>query len=69
MTLVDKNPVYIHPSPVVFNKNPEWVTYHELILTTKEYMRNTMVIDAKWLIKVASFFYRRASTGERTPTR
>ena len=50
-------------------QNPELVTYHELILTTKEYMRNIMVIDAKWLINLASFFYRRASTGEWTPTR
>ena len=36
-TLVDQNPVYIHPSSALFNKNPEWVIYHELVLTTKEY--------------------------------
>lgn len=59
-TLVDQNPVYIHPSSAVFNKNPEYVIYHELVLTTKEYMRNILVIDAKWLIELAPAFYKPA---------
>jgi len=36
-TLTDNQQVYIHPSSSLFNKNPEWVVYHELVLTTKEY--------------------------------
>jgi len=60
LTLVDQNPVYIHPSSAVFNKNLEWVIYHELVLTTKEYMRNIMIIDAKWLIELAPSFYKKA---------
>jgi len=59
-TLVDQNPVYIHPSSALFNKNPEYVIYHELILTTKEYMRNVMVVDAKWLVELAPAFYKPA---------
>jgi ATP-dependent RNA helicase DHX8/PRP22 len=39
-TMVEGNPVYIHPSSALFNKNPEWLIYHELVMTTKEYMRN-----------------------------
>jgi ATP-dependent RNA helicase DHX8/PRP22 len=27
--------VYIHPSSALFNKSPEWVLYHELVMTTK----------------------------------
>eukprot|EP00550_Attheya_septentrionalis_P002543 CAMPEP_0198285030 /NCGR_PEP_ID=MMETSP1449-20131203/4355_1 /TAXON_ID=420275 /ORGANISM="Attheya septentrionalis, Strain CCMP2084" /LENGTH=1204 /DNA_ID=CAMNT_0043982267 /DNA_START=100 /DNA_END=3714 /DNA_ORIENTATION=- len=65
-TLVDQNPVYIHPSSAVFNKNPEWVIYHELILTTKEYMRNILVIDAKWLIELAPAFYKTADPNKMT---
>lgn len=65
-TLVDQNPVYIHPSSALFNKNPEWVIYHELVLTTKEYMRNIMVIDAKWLIELAPGFYKRADPNKMT---
>lgn len=38
-TVVEQQPVYIHPSSAVFQQQPDWVIYHELILTTKEYMR------------------------------
>ena len=65
-TLVDQTPVYIHPSSAVFNKNPEYVIYHELVLTTKEYMRNVMVIDARWLIELAPAFYRPADPNKMT---
>lgn len=39
---------YIHPSSALFNKNPEWLLYHELVLTTKEYMRNVMTVGCVW---------------------
>jgi len=65
-TLVDQNPVYIHPSSSIFQKNPEWVIYHELVLTTKEYMRNVMVIDAQWLTELAPKFYKSADPNKMT---
>jgi ATP-dependent RNA helicase DHX8/PRP22 len=65
-TLVDQNPVYIHPSSSLFNKNPEYIIYHELVLTTKEYMRNVMVIDAKWLVELAPAFYKPADPNKLT---
>lgn len=65
-TLVDQNPVYIHPSSSLFQKNPEYVIYHELVLTTKEYMRNIMVIDAKWLVELAPAFYKQADPNKLT---
>jgi len=68
-TLVDNNPVYIHPSSALFNKNPEWVIYHELVLTTKEYMRNIMVIEAKWLTELAPSFYKSADPNKMTKTK
>jgi ATP-dependent RNA helicase DHX8/PRP22 len=36
-TLIEGTPVCIHPSSALFNKNPDWLIYHELILTTREY--------------------------------
>ena len=36
--------MYIHPSSSLFNRAPEWLIYHELVLTTKEYMREVMAI-------------------------
>jgi ATP-dependent RNA helicase DHX8/PRP22 len=65
-TLVDNNIVYIHPSSALFNKNPEWLIYHELVLTTKEYMRNIMVIDPKWLIELAPAFFKKADPNKMT---
>ena len=52
-SLADNQQVYIHPSSSIFNSNPEWVIYHELVMTSKEYMREVMAIDPKWLLEVA----------------
>ncbi|KXN72234.1 P-loop containing nucleoside triphosphate hydrolase protein [Conidiobolus coronatus NRRL 28638] len=57
-TLVEGTPVYIHPSSALFNKSPEWVIYHELVLTSKEYMRETTAIEPKWLVEVAPTFFQ-----------
>jgi ATP-dependent RNA helicase DHX8/PRP22 len=57
-TLVEGQVVYIHPSSALFNRQPEWVIYHELVLTTKEYMREVTTIDPKWLVEFASAFFR-----------
>jgi ATP-dependent RNA helicase DHX8/PRP22 len=57
-TMVDGQPVYMHPASALFNKNPEWVIYHELVVTTKEYMRNCLVVDPKWLVSLAPNFYK-----------
>jgi ATP-dependent RNA helicase DHX8/PRP22 len=59
-TLVDQNHVYLFPGSALFSKNPEYVIYHELVMTTKEYMRNCLAIDAKWLYELAPAFYKRA---------
>ena len=46
-TQVDQQAVYVHPSSAVYNRQPEWVIYHELVMTTKEYMRAVTAIDPK----------------------
>lgn len=57
-TLVDSQVVYIHPSSALFNRQPEWVIYHELVQTTKEYMREVTTIDPKWLVEYAPAFFK-----------
>ncbi|XP_008477183.2 ATP-dependent RNA helicase DHX8-like [Diaphorina citri] len=57
-TLVDSQVVYIHPSSALFNRQPEWVIYHELVQTTKEYMREVTSIDPKWLVEFAPAFFK-----------
>ncbi|CAI5732406.1 unnamed protein product [Peronospora farinosa] len=61
-TMVEGQPVYIHPSSALFNKSPEWVLYHELVLTTKEYMRNIMTIEPKWLVELAPAFFKKGDS-------
>ncbi|KAF5812496.1 putative RNA helicase [Helianthus annuus] len=57
-TIVENQPVYIHPSSALFQRQPDWVIYHELVMTTKEYMREVTVIDPKWLVELAPRFFK-----------
>mmetsp|Transcript_33661 Transcript_33661/g.95228 ORF Transcript_33661/g.95228 Transcript_33661/m.95228 type:complete len:1172 (-) Transcript_33661:83-3598(-) len=65
-TLVEQQPVYIHPSSALFQRQPDWVIYHELVLTTKEYMRECTVIDPKWLTELAPRFFKQADPHKLT---
>ncbi|KAK5970479.1 Pre-mRNA-splicing factor ATP-dependent RNA helicase mog-5 [Trichostrongylus colubriformis] len=57
-TLVDGQNVFIHPSSALFQNQPEWVVYHELVMTTKEYMREVTAIDPRWLVEFAPSFFK-----------
>ncbi|KAE8695791.1 ATP-dependent RNA helicase DHX8 [Hibiscus syriacus] len=57
-TLVENQAVYIHPSSALFQRQPDWVIYHELVMTTKEYMREVSVVDPKWLVELAPRFFK-----------
>ncbi|EOD05883.1 ATP-dependent RNA helicase [Emiliania huxleyi CCMP1516] len=59
-TMDEGQVVYIHPSSALFNRNPEWCIYHELVLTSKEYMRECMAIEPKWLTELAPRYYQQA---------
>ena len=54
-----KNPhvVNIHPTSVLFKENPRYIVYHELVYTTKEYMRYCIEVDAEWLLEIAPFYF------------
>ncbi|KAK3018412.1 hypothetical protein RJ639_003433 [Escallonia herrerae] len=41
--------VYIHPSSGLAQALPRWVVYHELVLTSKEYMRQVSELKPEWL--------------------
>ncbi|KAJ5218329.1 Pre-mRNA-splicing factor ATP-dependent RNA helicase-like protein cdc28 [Penicillium cinerascens] len=51
--------VYLHPSSTLFEVNPRWVIYYELVLTSKEYMRSNMPLQAEWLVEVAPHYYKK----------
>jgi ATP-dependent RNA helicase DHX8/PRP22 len=45
------------------------VIYHELVLTTKEYMRNVLVVDPKWLIELAPKFFKQGDPTKISKTK
>lgn len=51
--------VHLHPSSTLFQINPKWVIYYELVLTSKEYMRGNMPLQPEWLTEVAPHYYKK----------
>ncbi|CAA2975263.1 pre-mRNA-splicing factor ATP-dependent RNA helicase DEAH1 isoform X2 [Olea europaea subsp. europaea] len=37
---------------------PRWLVYHELVLTTKEYMRQVTQLKPEWLVEIAPHYYQ-----------
>ncbi|KAL9243279.1 hypothetical protein vseg_017186 [Gypsophila vaccaria] len=52
--------VYLHPSSGLAQLEPlpRWVVYHELVLTTKEYMRQVTELKPEWLVEIAPHYYQ-----------
>ncbi|KAL6848933.1 hypothetical protein ACP4OV_021516 [Aristida adscensionis] len=52
--------VFVHPSSGMARAEPPpwWVMYHELVETTKEYMRQVTEIKPEWLLEVAPHYYQ-----------
>ena len=44
-----EDPVFIHPSSVLFKELPPFVSYVEMVETSKLYMKGVCSIEAKWL--------------------
>ncbi|XP_069491425.1 pre-mRNA-splicing factor ATP-dependent RNA helicase DHX16 [Ambystoma mexicanum] len=50
--------VFVHPNSSLFEEQPRWLIYHELVFTTKEFMRQIIEIDSSWLLEVAPHYYK-----------
>lgn len=57
-TVKHQQQVQIHPSSCLFKEMCRWVVYHELVLTSKEFMRQVIEIDPKWLVEIAPHYYK-----------
>ena len=57
LTTKHKQSVSIHPSSSLFQENPKWVLYFELVCTSREFMRQVCEIQASWLLEVAPHYY------------
>lgn len=56
LTVRDQQLVYIHPSSFLHHK-PEWVLYHETVVTDRCYLRTVSAVTPEMLIEVAPRFY------------
>lgn len=43
------DPVFIHPSSVLFKQLPEFVVYQEIVETTKLYMKGVSAVEPEWI--------------------
>ncbi|KAI4304917.1 hypothetical protein MLD38_040374 [Melastoma candidum] len=52
-------PCHLHPSSALFGMGhtPEYVVYHELVLTTKEYMQCATAVEPQWLAELGPMFF------------
>uniref|UniRef100_A0A7S1TH29 RNA helicase n=1 Tax=Compsopogon caeruleus TaxID=31354 RepID=A0A7S1TH29_9RHOD len=58
-TLKNPHTVHIHPSSSLYKSErlPKWLIYHELVFTTKEFMRQVFDIEPSWLMEIAPHYY------------
>jgi len=49
----------LHPSSALFGSGttPDYVVYHELVMTTKEYMRVVTAVEPEWLAELGPMFF------------
>ncbi|KAJ3076359.1 hypothetical protein HDU98_003941 [Podochytrium sp. JEL0797] len=63
-TIKHNQTVMIHPGSSLYvgpNSEKEycrWVLYHELVFTTREFMRQVSEIQSEWLLEVAPHYYK-----------
>ncbi|KAJ3062630.1 hypothetical protein HDU99_005144 [Rhizoclosmatium hyalinum] len=63
-TVKHNQTVMIHPGSSMYvgpNSEKEyckWVLYHELVFTTREFMRQCIEISSEWLLEVAPHYYK-----------
>ncbi|KAH1013951.1 hypothetical protein HUJ04_002867 [Dendroctonus ponderosae] len=57
-TVKHNQTVTVHPNSSLFEELPRWVLYHELVFTSKEFMRQVIEIESKWLLEVAPHYYK-----------
>eukprot|EP00351_Strombidinopsis_sp_SopsisLIS2011_P000295 CAMPEP_0116885934 /NCGR_PEP_ID=MMETSP0463-20121206/19571_1 /TAXON_ID=181622 /ORGANISM="Strombidinopsis sp, Strain SopsisLIS2011" /LENGTH=105 /DNA_ID=CAMNT_0004545425 /DNA_START=1525 /DNA_END=1842 /DNA_ORIENTATION=- len=52
-------PCVLHPSSAIYGLGftPDYVVYHELIMTSKEYMHYVTAADPRWLAETGPMFF------------
>lgn len=58
-------PCHLHPTSALYGlgTTPDYVVYHELIMTAKEYMQCATAVDGHWLAELGPMFFSVKETG------
>ncbi|VDM95109.1 unnamed protein product [Thelazia callipaeda] len=65
-------PCFLHPTSALFGMGymPDYVVYHELVMTAKEYMQCVTSVETAWLAELGPMFYSlKDSDSSRTERR
>ncbi|CAK9441515.1 uncharacterized protein LODBEIA_P53830 [Lodderomyces beijingensis] len=68
MILANRESVFLHPSSSMWGKSPEFVLYHTVLSTTKQYIHCVSVIQPQWLVELSPKFFKKGdpSTSQRS---
>ncbi|KAI9350480.1 P-loop containing nucleoside triphosphate hydrolase protein [Zopfochytrium polystomum] len=52
-------PCHLHPTSALYGRGytPDYIVYHELIMTRKEYMQCVTAVDGQWLAELGPMFF------------
>ena len=52
-------PCFLHPTSALYGLGytPDYIVYHELVYTTKEYMQCVTSVDPEWLAEMGPMFF------------
>ncbi|KAI9343732.1 DEAD/DEAH box helicase [Zopfochytrium polystomum] len=56
-TIGNKQVCHIHPSSVLFGKKLPLIMYHEMVQTSRQYMRNVSAISPLWMEQAGSHYF------------
>ena len=65
-TVKHRHTTTIHPNSSLFESQPRWVVYYELVFTSKEFMREIIEIESSWMKEVAPHYYKQNELEDST---
>ncbi|KAJ2525068.1 hypothetical protein GGI11_000340 [Coemansia sp. RSA 2049] len=59
-------PCHVHPTSALYGMGytPDYIVYHELVYTSKEYMQCVTAVDPRWLAEMGPMFFSLREPGE-----
>eukprot|EP00770_Monocercomonoides_exilis_P010045 MONOS_16831.1-p1 / transcript=MONOS_16831.1 / gene=MONOS_16831 / organism=Monocercomonoides_exilis_PA203 / gene_product=pre-mRNA-splicing factor ATP-dependent RNA helicase DHX16 / transcript_product=pre-mRNA-splicing factor ATP-dependent RNA helicase DHX16 / location=Mono_scaffold00435:37319-39752(+) / protein_length=778 / sequence_SO=supercontig / SO=protein_coding / is_pseudo=false len=66
-TVKHPHTVYLHPTSFLFKTPPQWVMFHQSVMTKREYMRQATEIKQEWLNEVAPHYFASTEVGKKIP--